>query len=66
MAWLGPDGERRNLTGTIQDRVVTTLRQEIVERLLPPGTRLRQTEVAMRMGVSTTRVREALRVLAAE
>lgn len=42
------------------------LRTEIRRGILEPGARLRQGEVAARLGVSTTPVREAFRVLHAE
>ena len=57
------DGLRRRTTA---DSVAQMLRDEVNRGLLPPGTRLRQTEVAQRFGVSTTPVREALALLQAE
>lgn len=42
------------------------LREEISRGILVPGTRLRQSELAKRFGVSTTPVREALASLQAE
>lgn len=42
------------------------LRSEIRQGILRPGTHLRQDEVAQRLGVSTTPVREAFQVLQAE
>ena len=41
------------------ERVVATLRAEIIGGAIPAGARLRQVEVAKRLGVSTTPVREA-------
>jgi len=46
--------------------VAERLRDEIQDGTLPPGTRLRQNEVARRFGVSTTPVREAFAQLQAE
>lgn len=46
--------------------VAAHLRAEIQQGLLAPGSRLRQVEVADRLGVSTTPVREALQLLQAE
>lgn len=46
--------------------VADTLRQEIFTEQLKPGSRLRQEEVAQRLGVSVTPVREAFRILEAE
>ncbi|WP_322045626.1 GntR family transcriptional regulator [Paraburkholderia sp. J67] len=51
---------------TIQEYVLGTLRAEILQGVYTAGTRLRQEEVAKRLGVSTTPVREAFRDLRAE
>jgi len=48
------------------DMAVETLRQAIIDGDLPPGSRLRQEELADRFGISSTPVREALRRLQAE
>ncbi|MDR5773391.1 MULTISPECIES: GntR family transcriptional regulator [unclassified Caballeronia] len=51
---------------TIAQYVLGTLRAEILQGIYPPNTRLRQEEVAKRLNVSTTPVREAFRDLRAE
>jgi DNA-binding GntR family transcriptional regulator len=51
---------------TISDEIIDILRGEIQRGDLPPGTRLRQHEVAKRFGISTTPVREAFAQLQAE
>jgi len=51
---------------TRSSAVIEQLRQEVLGGELPPGTRLRQVEVAERLGVSTTPVREAFATLAQE
>lgn len=51
---------------TVAHEVAAVLREEILRALLPPGKRLRQEQVAERLGVSTTPVREAFRILEAE
>jgi DNA-binding GntR family transcriptional regulator len=51
---------------TTQQYVVSTLRAEILQGVYPANTHLRQEEVARRLQVSTTPVREAFRDLRAE
>jgi DNA-binding GntR family transcriptional regulator len=51
---------------TISGAVAARLRQEIVAGELTAGSRLRQVEIARRLGVSTTPVREALAALQRE
>lgn len=54
------------LRATVHERVRETLRQDILSGVLPPGTHLRQSALAVRLQVSVSPVREALRELAAE
>jgi DNA-binding GntR family transcriptional regulator len=54
--------ERRTTSAVVAD----LLRDEIQRGELPPGTRLRQEEIAGRLGVSTTPVREAFQALQAQ
>jgi DNA-binding GntR family transcriptional regulator len=51
---------------TRREAVVRQLRQEIVTGILQAGTVIKDAEVAMRLGVSITPVREAIAQLAAE
>ena len=51
---------------TRREAVVQRLRQEIASGALPPGTLLKDAELAARLGVSITPVREAITPLAAE
>lgn len=51
---------------TVAHQVAAVLRDEILRAEAPPGARLRQEEIASRLGVSTTPVREAFRILEAE
>lgn len=66
MATLPPGGTRGPRHGTTQAAVADQLRDEILSGRLPPGTPLRQNEVAERYQTSTTPVREALQQLVAE
>lgn len=52
--------------GTSAERVTNILRELILNNTLPPGARLAEAELADRLAVSRTPVREALRQLAAE
>lgn len=56
------DLQRRTTTESVAD----VLRDEIRRGMLPANSRLRQSEVASRLGVSTTPVREAFALLQAE
>lgn len=60
----GRNGFRRPLTA--QEAVLGELRRAIMAGELRPGARVRQEEVAERLGVSRVPVREALKVLTAE
>lgn len=48
---------------TLQEVVLTSVREAILSGVLPPGSRLRQEDLADRFGTSRIPVREALRVL---
>lgn len=50
----------------IVDEVVHRLRESILNHVFPPGARLVQTELADRLGVSRTPLREAIRLLEQE
>ncbi|MEH0579989.1 MULTISPECIES: GntR family transcriptional regulator [Streptomyces] len=52
--------------GAVRERVLVTLRQEIIAGRLRPGDRLVERELADRFGVSRVPVREAIRALVAE
>lgn len=52
--------------GTASARVAEALRTEILGGVLPPGSRIRQEEVAARLGASRVPVRDALRILEAD
>ncbi|MGA2763353.1 MAG: GntR family transcriptional regulator [Spirochaetia bacterium] len=51
---------------SLTERVYVTLREMILNMELPPGTRLKDVELATRLGVSNTPLREAIRWLAAD
>ena len=51
---------------SLTERVYMTLRQMILNMELPPGTRLKDIELARKLGVSNTPLREAMRWLAAD
>ncbi|WP_030933155.1 GntR family transcriptional regulator [Streptomyces sp. NRRL S-646] len=52
--------------GAVRERVLASLRQEIIAGSLRPGDRLVERELAERLGVSRVPVREAIRALVAE
>ncbi|MGW0820529.1 GntR family transcriptional regulator [Streptomyces sp. NPDC002845] len=52
--------------GAVRERVLGTLRQDIIAGRLRPGDRLVERELADRFGVSRVPVREAIRALVAE
>lgn len=58
----GTEVARRTMSKAVAD----VLREEILQGDLPPGTRLMQSDIAARLGVSTTPVREALTKLEGE
>lgn len=51
---------------TLHDQVANQLRDLIIEGVLEPGSRIDETDLVDRLGVSRTPFREALRTLAAE
>ena len=51
---------------TLIDHVAETLREEILSGAIEPGTRLRQDDIAQKLGVSHIPVREAFRQLGSE
>jgi DNA-binding GntR family transcriptional regulator len=51
---------------SLTERVYATLREMILSMELPPGTRLKDVDLAQRLGVSNTPLREAMRLLAAD
>jgi DNA-binding GntR family transcriptional regulator len=59
----GPAETRPIMLGTRAQQVAERLQSEIVSGGFPPGTRLRQGDIATRYGVSTTPVREAFALL---
>jgi DNA-binding GntR family transcriptional regulator len=58
--------DRHANVGNAAETAYTVLREAIVTNTLKPGTRLRANDLAKRLGVSKTPVREALRKLQAE
>jgi len=58
--------DRHANVGNAAETAYTVLREAIVTNTLKPGTRLRADDLAKRLGVSKTPVREALRKLQAE
>ena len=65
MAWRPPSLtaitlEQRTRGGSARSHVYATLHADIVSAALPPGRRLSENELALRLGVSRTPIREAL------
>ncbi|GAQ56509.1 GntR family transcriptional regulator [Streptomyces acidiscabies] len=61
-----PDTANGEPLGAVRERVLATLRQDIIAGRLAPGDRLVERELAERFGVSRVPVREAVRALVAE
>ena len=59
-------GSMVGIACTLHERVLDWMRQAIADGTLQPGERIVQTEIAERLGVSPTPVREAMRDLHAE
>jgi GntR family transcriptional regulator of vanillate catabolism len=59
----GPDGLRIDGRLRLVDQVTHVLREMILSHAIPAGSRLVQTDLADRLGVSRTPLREAIRVL---
>ncbi|MGV1793389.1 FCD domain-containing protein [Rhizobium lusitanum] len=51
---------------SLHDAIVNRLRDMIIEGELPPGSRLHETQLGARLGVSRTPLREAIKFLASE
>ena len=50
----------------LNQKIYEELKQSILSGMIPPGEKLNESQVAQQMGTSTTPVREAFRLLAAE
>jgi DNA-binding GntR family transcriptional regulator len=66
MSSLAPEGAKIEPLGAVRERVLGTLRQDIIAGRLRPGDRLVERELAERFGVSRVPVREAIRALVAQ
>ena len=66
MTTMPAHGDLPIVRETLHDKVVTRLRDLIVEGALPAGSRIPERELCERFGISRTPLREALKVLAAE
>lgn len=62
----GPDQGPLATPPTLREAVIVRLRNDIVSGAIAPGALLRETALALKLGVSPTPVREALASLAAE
>lgn len=62
----GDGGILESISGTVHERVREWMRSAIADGTLEPGSKIVQTEIAAKLGVSPTPVREAMRDLAAE
>ena len=63
----GPEGDANAVAReTLAQRVAASLRDMIVQDILPPGSRVRERTLAQELDVSRTPMREALRILATE
>lgn len=63
----GADGDTNGTAReTLAQRVAASLRDMIVQDILPPGSRVRERTLAQELDVSRTPMREALRILATE
>ncbi|TXH99507.1 MAG: GntR family transcriptional regulator [Rhizobium sp.] len=63
----GGTGEAGPITRvSLHDAIVNRLRDMIIEGELPPGSRLHETQLGARLGVSRTPLREAIKFLASE
>ncbi|GHI08508.1 GntR family transcriptional regulator [Streptomyces cellostaticus] len=63
---MSPTTTKTEPLGAVRERVLATLRQDIIAGRLGPGDRLVERELAERFGVSRVPVREAIRALVAE
>ncbi|MFE1309561.1 GntR family transcriptional regulator [Streptomyces sp. NPDC058755] len=63
---MSPTTTKTEPLGAVRERVLATLRQDIIAGRLGPGERLVERELAERFGVSRVPVREAIRALVAE
>lgn len=63
---LSTDGPKDGEAVSVGQRVLSVLRREIITTHLEPGQVIKEAEIAARLGVSKTPVREALQTLFAE